>query len=271
MLDNKILIDNIRRLCDEHNLKITNLEKELGFGAGIINRWGNDADPSLSKIMQVAEYFHVSIDDIIGYKYIVHDEFLEKLIFQTSNKIIQWKNYSNKNDKEPKQYFEFDINSYEFIDQSDIDYFFETHKELSYYHDINGAYVSIYAYYEHHNIISPNEIKLFIQPAFEAELIEQDYSYEQLKTLWLKILYNMEMNAPDEIKAEEFKNSFVNTPDNLNNEKINDFLKDPSIIKLIETVDTKEFQKIQKTFEDPQFKSALQIINNIQNYLDNKR
>ncbi len=270
MLDNKVLIENIRRLCDKRNIKITNLEKELGFGAGIINRWGNDADPSLSKIMQVAKYFNVSIDDIIGYKYIVHDKFLEKLILQTTHKIIQWKNYSNENDKEPKQYFGFDISSYDFIDQSDIDYFFETHKELSYYYDFNGVYVSIYAYYDYHNITSPKEIRLFIQPAFEAELIEQDYSYEQLKTLWLKVLYSIETNEPDEIKAEEFKNNFINTPETLSDEKINEFLEDPSIAKFIETVDIKEFQKVQQIFEDPKFKSALQMLNNMQNYLDNK-
>ncbi len=209
MLDNKVLIENIRRLCDKNDIKITNLEKELGFGAGIISRWGNDADPSLSKILQVAKHFKVSVDDIIGYEYIVEDKFLEKLILQTANKTIQWKGYGNEDNKMPKQYIGFDINSYDLVNQSDIDYFLETHKELSYYYGVNGGYISIYGYYKYHNVIKPEEIKLFIQPDYAAQLIEQDYSYEQLKPLWLKILYTIEADAPDEIKAEEFKMSFI--------------------------------------------------------------
>lgn len=210
MLDNKVLIENIKRLCEEHDIKITNLEKELGFGAGIISRWGNDADPSLSKIIQIAEFFNVSLDDIIGYGYIVNDKFLEKLISQTANKSIQWNLYNNMNEYQPKQYFDADIYNYEFLDQNDINNFLETNKEISYYYKVNNGYISIYGFYQCHDIINPKEIKLFIQPDYESELIEQDYSYDQLKVLWLKILYNMKNDAPDEIKAEEFKNNFIN-------------------------------------------------------------
>lgn len=270
MLNNEVLFNNIKSLCEQKGIKITNLEKELGFGGGIISRWGNDADPSLSKIMLVAKYFHVSIDDVIGYGYIVDDKFLEKLILQTTNKTIKWKDYSNEDDKKPKQHFGFDIASYDFIDQAEIDCFFNTHKELSFYCDINGRYISIYGYYDYHNILNPKEITLFIQPALEAELIEQNYSYEQLKILWLKVIYSMGKKAPDEIKVEEFKNDFINTPENLTDEKINDILANPSIMNIIETVDTKEFLKIQEMFENPEFKAGLQMLNNIQNYLNRK-
>lgn len=262
MLDNKVLIDNIRRLCDEHGIKITNLEKELGFGAGIISRWGNDADPSLSKILQIAEYFKVSIDDIVGYGYIIHDKFIEKLIFQTESKIIKWKHYDNSQSENPKQYFEPSYESYTFISQKDIDDFLETHKEISYYISINHGYVSIYACYEYQNIIKPFEIKLFIQPERNAELIEQDYTYEQLKILWLKILYSMGKNAPDTIKAEELKNSFVNENKALL-EQFKDnpvVLKqiynqvvqiDPELVDIINKLNNPDVQRIQQIFSDP--------------------
>ncbi len=56
----------------------------------------------------------------------------------------------------------------------------------------------------------------------------------------------------------------------MNKEK-KQFLNDPSIMKFTESVDTKEFQKMQQTFEDSKFKSALQMLNSMQRYLDNKK
>ena len=83
MLNNKELFNNIKTLCDEKGIKITNLEKELGFGGGIISRWGNNADPSLSKIVDIADYFNVTIDELIGRnsnkqhnQYQYHDNFI---------------------------------------------------------------------------------------------------------------------------------------------------------------------------------------------------
>lgn len=263
MLDNKVLIDNIRRLCDKHDIKITNLEKELGFGAGIISRWGKDADPSLSKILQIAEYFKVSIDDIVGYEYIVHDKFIEKLISQTACKVIRWNHYDNNQNESPKQYFEPSYESYIFTSQKDVDNFVEKHKEISYYTSINYGYVSVYASYEYHNIIMPFNIKLFIQPDKDAELIEQDFTYDQLKVLWLKILYSMEEDIPDIIKAEELKNSFVNE-----NEASLEQFKDnpvalkqiynqvtqinPELVDIINKLNSPEVQRIQQILSNPQ-------------------
>lgn len=270
MLDNKLLIENIKRLCSQHNIKITNLEKELGFGAGIISRWGNDADPSLSKIIQVADYFHVSIDEVVGHNNIINDKFLEKLISQTEDRIIQWNAYED-NDNEPKKYDPTIKTIIEYINSEDYEEYRKNHQHTSFYTKINNGYISIDGYYEYQEILNPKEIKLFIQSDNNAQLVEQDYSYDQLKVLWLKVLKIMGNEAPDEIKTEEFKNNFINTPQNLTNEKIEDFLNDPSLLKLIETVSTDEFQKIRKTFEDPQFKSAMQMVNSLQSYLDHKK
>ena len=59
-------------------------------------------------------------------------------------------------------------------------------------------------------IKAPLDIKLFIQPNDNASLIFQDYTKEQLISLWLKVLYSLNKEAPDEIKAEELKNCFIN-------------------------------------------------------------
>lgn len=235
MLDNKTLIDNIRKLCDKNNIKITNLEKELGFGAGIISRWGNDADPSLSKIIQVADYFKVSLDDIVNDKNACNDKFLNKLIQDTANRKIIWNIYDSKNKLNPKQYYAYsDLQVDSFQTKEEYDDFISYHKEISYFVNIGNGYFSIYGQYNGYEITNPQNIQLFIQPSFESELIPQEiYKSTQLLSLWLKILYNIGEKAPDEIKAEELKLFFINNNDetdcdiqqnNINRKEINNII-----------------------------------------------
>ncbi len=284
MLNNKVLIENIRKLCNKHNIKITNLEKELGFGAGIINRWGNDADPSLSKIVQIADYFKVSIDEVVGYNNVINDEFLEKIISQTEDKIIQWKSYDDNTENQPKQYYGFlglSVNDFSGIEE--FDDYMSFHKEISYYTQIKNVYISLYGQYNDFNITKPEELILFIQPTIESELIPQkNYSTKQLIPLWLKVLYSMETNAPDEIKVEEFKNAFVlnqsvtNGNDvlsgGLNNipdiEIIEKYANNPAIRELMELYSKPEFQKMQQVITSPGFQAAIEAANKLQKHLN---
>lgn len=278
-MDNEQLVKSIRQLCKNKNIAISQLENELNFGAGLISRW-NKNSPSIDKIVDIADYFHVSIDEVVGHNNIINDKFLEKLISQTEKKIIQWNAYDNdnKNKEQPKQYFGLDISNYDFLDQADIDNFFETHKENSYYCEINSTYISIYVNYNYNEIFDPQEIKLFIQTSLESKLIEQDYFYEQLKVLWLKVLYTMGDKAPDEVKVEEFKNNFI-----LNNSKLNsrstiskktnlsdmqELMSKPEIIKLMELCNQPAFRELRETLNSPEIQSAIQTANKLQSYFD---
>lgn len=283
MLNNKVLIENIRRLCNKRNIKITNLEKELGFGAGIINRWGNDADPSLSKIIQIADYFKVSIDEVVGYNNVINDEFIEKIISQTEDKVIQWKPYNNTKNQ-PKQYYGYlDLSVNDFNSIKEFDDYISFHKEVSYYTLINDVYISIYGQYNGFNIFKPEELKLFIQPTIESELIPQNnYSTKQLTQLWLKVLYSMGTNAPDEIKAEEFKNAFIlnksvtNGDDvisgGLNNaidiEAIEKCANNPAVQQFMELYSKPEFQKMQQVISSPNFQAAIEAANRMKKYFN---
>ncbi|MBD5534583.1 MAG: helix-turn-helix transcriptional regulator [Lachnospiraceae bacterium] len=268
-MNNEQIVTSIRLLCQEHNITITKLEETLGMSQGLISRW-NKSDPSLSKVIDIANYFKVSLDEVTGYKNIVNDKFIGKLLFQTTNEILKWHIYNN-DENDPKQYFE-PLNDYGFLSQEDANDYFRNHTELSYYTQINNGYVSIYCYYEYDNIKTPINIKLFIQPNKNTSLILQDYTKEQLLPLWLKILYTLNEEAPDEIKAEELKNSFVLEDDNVTfnsvkTEKSDSILKDPSLTKLIETFSTPEFQKMQQTFSSPEFQNVIQLANKIQQKL----
>ena len=59
------LKDVIRELCKTKHTSIPKLENILGFGSGTIVRW-DKSSPSIDKLLKVADYFHVSVDYLIG-------------------------------------------------------------------------------------------------------------------------------------------------------------------------------------------------------------
>lgn len=60
-----MILEKISKLCMEENISIAQLEKKLGLGNGTIGKW-NNANPSLKKVSAVANYFGVSIDELIS-------------------------------------------------------------------------------------------------------------------------------------------------------------------------------------------------------------
>ena len=62
-MDNKLLIENIRKLCQEHKVSISQLERDLYMSPGLISRWSKNT-PTLDRIIDIAEYFGVSLDTI---------------------------------------------------------------------------------------------------------------------------------------------------------------------------------------------------------------
>jgi transcriptional regulator with XRE-family HTH domain len=59
-----MLVKNIRRLCQEHDISIKKLEETLGIGNGIIARWETSA-PSVTRVKAVADYFGVTVDELL--------------------------------------------------------------------------------------------------------------------------------------------------------------------------------------------------------------
>ncbi len=56
-----MLVEKIQALCKRKNITLARLEKDLNFGNGTIRRW-DSSSPSIDKIMEVANYFKVSVD-----------------------------------------------------------------------------------------------------------------------------------------------------------------------------------------------------------------
>lgn len=59
------IVDRIRMLCINNGMTLTGLETELGIGRGIIKRW-EKSSPNMDNIQKVADYFHVSVDYLLG-------------------------------------------------------------------------------------------------------------------------------------------------------------------------------------------------------------
>ncbi len=207
-MDNKSLVKSIKNLCKKKNILISQLENDLNFGSGLISRW-NKSSPSIDKIIEIAKYFKVSVDEVIGFDNIIDDEFLKILIDKTVNRNIIWQENNDIRKEIPKNHYKKPPTKPMFNNEDEYLEYINAYKEKFYFTQINEGSVIIYAQYFNLEIVRPNILKLFIQPTYNSKLIYQMYNLEQLSKLWLKILYSTDGVVPDEILAEIFKNELV--------------------------------------------------------------
>jgi len=59
-----MLVETIKMLCRAHGISVPKLEDKLGFGGGTISKW-NKSSPSVDKLRRVAEYFQLTVDDLL--------------------------------------------------------------------------------------------------------------------------------------------------------------------------------------------------------------
>ena len=63
----KSFAERIKYLRAEKGLGQEELAKELGVSASVISRWENGLrEPTMSSLIALAKFFHVSIDYIVG-------------------------------------------------------------------------------------------------------------------------------------------------------------------------------------------------------------
>ena len=69
--------EQIRAEADKQRIPIAKLERDLGFNHGTIRRWEN-SEPSVEKVVRVADYLNVSIDQLCERS--VEKEFIEEMV-----------------------------------------------------------------------------------------------------------------------------------------------------------------------------------------------
>lgn len=65
-MNNNILIHNIETLCAKKEVNKTNALADCGAGKNFLSNLMHGSDPSIAKIEQIAKYFEVSIDYLLG-------------------------------------------------------------------------------------------------------------------------------------------------------------------------------------------------------------
>lgn len=60
-----MFFERLTRLIKENNLTFAQLERELGLSNGSMARW-EKSSPSVEKVQKVADYFHISVDYLLG-------------------------------------------------------------------------------------------------------------------------------------------------------------------------------------------------------------
>lgn len=59
------LVERIQALCSSRNTTLIGLEREIGLGRGTIRNWDKNS-PAIDKVIKVARYFNVGIEEILG-------------------------------------------------------------------------------------------------------------------------------------------------------------------------------------------------------------
>ena len=59
-----MLYEAVLKLCKENNMTVSALERELKLSNATIRRW-KTASPTIANVMKVANFFGVTIDDLV--------------------------------------------------------------------------------------------------------------------------------------------------------------------------------------------------------------
>ena len=65
-----MIYSNVKTLCDEKGITVSQLERDLGFPRSSICKW-NENEPGVMRVQKVADYFGVPIERVVeGHKQI---------------------------------------------------------------------------------------------------------------------------------------------------------------------------------------------------------
>ncbi|POO87856.1 helix-turn-helix transcriptional regulator [Clostridium sp. 3-3] len=195
-MNNETIVNSIKILCKKNNITASQLEKEIGLSQGLISKWQKTV-PSLDKVIDIADYFHVSLDDVIGRDVSFSDKFIETLYNETVNNTLIWHLNSLQNNRTiilPRREDYYDEDKY---------------TEIAYYTEFSEGYFIINCFCKYHQTISPAVLDFYIKPDDKSELVFQEYTTDELKPLWIAIIKNLDEGAPDEIKVESLKQRFL--------------------------------------------------------------
>ena len=95
MFDSGRVVDTIKQLCKENNIKISDLESNLGLSKGNISRWTQSCPNAIKVLYDMADILNTSVDYILG-TYVDQNtnnnkaDTLNQLILDTKSRGVEW-------------------------------------------------------------------------------------------------------------------------------------------------------------------------------------
>lgn len=275
MMNNETMVSSIKQLCKDNNMTVAQLEKEVGMSQGLVSKW-KDKVPSLDKIIDIADYFHVSLDEVVGRNQKYTDEnydFINLIIEQTKNSQLQWfdkfsKEYCNLDFKHPNDENVIIVN---FKDEPDWRRYID-----NFVAECNDGFLIFNStLVMNNNAIEKGEFFFYIQPNKKSKPVYQKASQEQLFELYKAIKFSVEGMTP-EMEAEEFKlltmYPYLNDISDMSLREVwdsatDDVLYNKNLQSVLRKINTKETKKLLTYFSNPKtVESIKQVLELIEKY-----
>lgn len=191
-MEQEKLVSNIKRICGEKGISISTMEKDLLFSQGLISRWSR-MNPSITKIISVADYLGVSLDELVGRKEVVQQtSFLEKLLNATKNNSLSWKPLGCKKEfLHPLQFFK---------EIREVDW-------VCGYCEFGEAYFLIEGYVDDDDKVE--NLSIYIIPDLDSAPVLQNIDEEEVLLLFDEIRQDITWKY-DIDGAERVKQHFIN-------------------------------------------------------------
>ena len=115
----------IKNLCDKRKITIFELERQIGISRGILYTWKHSS-PSVEKVKKVAEFFNVSMDELVNHK--VEDNDVVEVKNEEDRKVVN--KILSLNDRNNKLKIEGLMDHFSLQEQENKDYTEEFIKTL---------------------------------------------------------------------------------------------------------------------------------------------
>lgn len=273
-MHNEIIVNSIKSICKERGITIGELEKTVGLSQGLVSKWAKSS-PSLDKIIDIADYFHISLDEVVGREInkdkSSNDDIIISLMMMTTNNEIQWdfiEDYESQN-----------INGESYEDTFNL--YSEKIEIFKCHYD--SSFIFLIAQYElEQGVVEDLCITLYLQPDENSQPVIQDINDEKIiQEFWIGVRKPY-MDIPDEWKADIIKQKIISRKDELmfghmtqylkdvpsSTESINEFLVDEKAKKIMTEDDSPEIRKLINMFTNPQMVQAMKSAQKLIQYFE---